>query len=1099
MNALRWFVCLSAVLSLSCSTTKTQEASATGAEDSSSGESRSQVDRQPATASVEGNRVQFSPDGQWLVFERADDDGTYSLWRMRRDGEKAERIGPESKEDVDDRHPTFDLTGKRIVFASNRDGDFDLYAFHLDDGEVEQLTDMPGDETEPVVSPLRYTFYAAQTNSCTSTGASGRALDGYQKLAFTRSLPDEERTEVWFASITPTERTKQAFRSWNKPPISDEHAVHKGRLSAKGASCRSPSWSADGLSLVWSCGGDENVIHDGPAAWEQSFAAAIEAVRAKKYFKSCERLDAPNWRSDECAQDLPRRYTTFDASAVSTPEDNLSQPSVSANQTVLIAAADDGVMWRPRFGSGEGGWKSLDVGSDSVSYPAWDPHGYQVAYGHTAGEQPELKFHRTNFYLQDVRNLNHFRELLDPRSTRLVDHGFVARPGDWKEFHAYYDKLRYMRRPAFITADAALQAYRDEFHLILQDAESQAADRLHALTGAMYRHFADRYEDTGDATDLYYARYFAAGWAPQEAYRRLEQPSEDLQAAARWNEFRGDEKAEYERLTAPAIERIPEALPDVLEDMPDDVAKPVSTWLDAMLAAEGVGKITVPSYEKPFRIDWSQFKVRGSYAENDKGGYFLTVSWFAMAPLPFDGSLDELREAMQTVQVDKKSAMDVWTTVDSTIGAFMGRPVDPAPQHLVKLAEDDPKMLRSFDGDAVADALREMVGSTAIRDANSASPTTTQRKIKVTFFPKRRGLDSEFFSQLTHPTVPQRGLASSLDVFAVFGVDAAMEHSLSAVESESYAKSYRKTLDKLREKHADFGGDGYVATDIYHSWMATLVTLADHSNMSDEAVAQFAASDAWKDRTLHSALAGYAQLKHAAVLYAAQDFAAECASSTPSFVLVEQPVLPQVRGYVDPQPEFFGQLSDLAGRVYEKMANGNEPSVPGWEYDDDVPLNAKNFAARLEKIARMQMEGEPLSRDDYRWIHVVGGRLEGLSLRHAKYAQQIRTIGDARAQRGVALATDIQTNGVRGIVQQVAVGRLLDLYVAVPQTPGRRMTQGALFTFYEFEQAMSERLTDKKWNRMIEDDKLPARPPWTESFIQSVDVQWQEESDGEEE
>ena len=44
--------------------------------------------------------------------------------------------------------------GTRIVFMSNRDGDWDLYVMDADGTNVQQLTDTPGPEWGPAWSPV---------------------------------------------------------------------------------------------------------------------------------------------------------------------------------------------------------------------------------------------------------------------------------------------------------------------------------------------------------------------------------------------------------------------------------------------------------------------------------------------------------------------------------------------------------------------------------------------------------------------------------------------------------------------------------------------------------------------------------------------------------------------------------------------------------------------------------------------------------------------------------------------------------------------------------------------------------------------------------
>mgnify|MGYP006257062527 FL=1 len=49
--------------------------------------------------------------------------------------------------------PVWSPDGRRIAFASNRSGNFDVYVMDADGGNVEQLTDDPAEDFEPVWSP----------------------------------------------------------------------------------------------------------------------------------------------------------------------------------------------------------------------------------------------------------------------------------------------------------------------------------------------------------------------------------------------------------------------------------------------------------------------------------------------------------------------------------------------------------------------------------------------------------------------------------------------------------------------------------------------------------------------------------------------------------------------------------------------------------------------------------------------------------------------------------------------------------------------------------------------------------------------------------
>ena len=52
-----------------------------------------------------------------------------------------------------DTHPAWSPDGERLAFASNRDGDYEIYVLHLETGDLLQLTDDDGADSHPTWSP----------------------------------------------------------------------------------------------------------------------------------------------------------------------------------------------------------------------------------------------------------------------------------------------------------------------------------------------------------------------------------------------------------------------------------------------------------------------------------------------------------------------------------------------------------------------------------------------------------------------------------------------------------------------------------------------------------------------------------------------------------------------------------------------------------------------------------------------------------------------------------------------------------------------------------------------------------------------------------
>jgi YVTN family beta-propeller protein len=87
-----------------------------------------------------------SPDGRAIAFTRLDADGRRHVWLMSRDGGAARPLTSGAWDDI---LPSWSGDGTHLAFATNRDGNWDIYALRLRDGALTRLTDDPADDTDP--------------------------------------------------------------------------------------------------------------------------------------------------------------------------------------------------------------------------------------------------------------------------------------------------------------------------------------------------------------------------------------------------------------------------------------------------------------------------------------------------------------------------------------------------------------------------------------------------------------------------------------------------------------------------------------------------------------------------------------------------------------------------------------------------------------------------------------------------------------------------------------------------------------------------------------------------------------------------------------
>jgi TolB protein len=107
---------------------------------------------QITTTGPDDHNPAFSPNGMLLVYDTGDEDlGTLQIVISNSDGSGIPLVitGPPGVA----RNPSFNPAGTRILFESNRDGDWDLYTMGLIGQNIMQVTNTPGTDIDGAWSP----------------------------------------------------------------------------------------------------------------------------------------------------------------------------------------------------------------------------------------------------------------------------------------------------------------------------------------------------------------------------------------------------------------------------------------------------------------------------------------------------------------------------------------------------------------------------------------------------------------------------------------------------------------------------------------------------------------------------------------------------------------------------------------------------------------------------------------------------------------------------------------------------------------------------------------------------------------------------------
>ena len=91
----------------------------------------------------------WSPDGRRIAFA-SERDGDYEIYLMNSDGSGVTRLTQSAGDDI---APDWSPDGRRIAFASQRDGDYEIYLMNADGSGVTPLTHSAGQDIAPAWSP----------------------------------------------------------------------------------------------------------------------------------------------------------------------------------------------------------------------------------------------------------------------------------------------------------------------------------------------------------------------------------------------------------------------------------------------------------------------------------------------------------------------------------------------------------------------------------------------------------------------------------------------------------------------------------------------------------------------------------------------------------------------------------------------------------------------------------------------------------------------------------------------------------------------------------------------------------------------------------
>lgn len=621
----------------------------------------------------------------------------------------------------------------------------------------------------------------------------------------------------------------------------------------------------------------------------------------------------------------------------------------------------------------------------------------------------------------NIANFNQF-QFTGTQKDLLRKNGFVAVPSSYKAMYEIYNDAQKNNSPIFVTTDALLHTFHEQFGFILRDLESEIfypaiCELTHALVAASQA----QTEQTTDARILDAIRRNTAYFA--------------IAAKLLQSDF---------------------AVPESVADVVNAELQLIQAHTDFTLSPLFV-----------YAEDYSQYVPRGHYTLSESlQKYFTAMMWFGRMTFHNRENLSALitneiaeRETIQALLITQlmngiraasQTALDVWECIYQPTVFLVGQSDD-----LTLL--DYTAAARAVYGDDFASLPVDRFGDTAKLAEFMNYPTRTSSQISPEFwgsgfrFMGQRFIpDSDIFYQLYSGI---GGIPSGLEIVAVFGSERARE-ILTA------AGMYKTKHEELRIKYTALDAAVW-AQNVYWNWLYCLMPILA---IKGDGFPTYMQSAAWRDKDLACALGSWAELRHDTILYAKQSYAASG---------IHIPHNAYETEFVEPNPWAFARLGALCRYLKDGLQNLNLLSQ---DFQDRLN-QLQSLSDTLKTIAEKELAGTPISIEERRFIRTIGQPLTALCFD----MDQNKYLGDL-LKDDMAVIADVHTDPFLGQCLEVGAGYPLTIYVAIGSEDNLSIAVGSAFSYYEFAQPLSDRLTDEAWRTLLQKQQAQYLD-WTSSYL----------------
>ncbi|MGE4489293.1 MAG: DUF3160 domain-containing protein [Kiritimatiellales bacterium] len=473
-------------------------------------------------------------------------------------------------------------------------------------------------------------------------------------------------------------------------------------------------------------------------------------------------------------------------------------------------------------------------------------------------------------------------------------------------------------------------------------------------------------------------------------------------------------------------------------------------------------------------LDYSRYQPRGFYTQTESlTRYFRAVAWLQSIPFRLNSDEEFLSILMMSNSLYRKhfsnrAEQEHYTRFFDAHSLFIG-------------LQDDWSLVTQIDlerygnGDFTWNLTGEWFNK-RIRERYLESyanrPLINDQIIDNAIGPNYRIISayrtpaSVLFQRTTDIRQFNRPYPTGLEVATALGSDF-VRQTLKDPQKEKLLK----TIDSSRQYFQStisqrvFGvSQSSFGKSLYFQYLETLQLLLDKPEPD---APDFMFKPAWEIKSCNTVLGGWAQLRSTWILHSKQTALCLGIHNMPP-------------GFVEPDPEFFGQMAELVRNTRETLDRSG-----AFDYSDEQKSKAFSFSQieqdfdveslweqlddacrQLQIIAHKQLRGAEFNPMETRFIKGYGKTLKQIMLH----------FDDIPAHDNAPRIGDVFSNPNSGGYLHVGIGRPQKLYVLYPWKGNDVLCEGAVMPYFEL--VRDERLSRDQWKDLLDSDEKPTCPQW---------------------